>query len=1015
MFARTAVKIASGLLVAASLATAETDLEKEFASPPDSSRPWTFWFWVNGNVTKEGIKADLEDMKRVGIGGAMLFDGKMYLPGGPVRYGSDVWHDHVQYAIALADELGLQLGFMNCAGWATAGGPWISLEQSMKMLVWSEQPVQGGKTWQGRLPQPPMREEFYRDFAVLAVPDLDRSFTVASDSASVAVLDFGQPTESDTLILPGCDMETLTSGKLESSEDGKAFHQVALFEESSKDWPMAMTVKFPLTKARYFRVTISKNPGGVKVADVRIVRGSRLTKLPQKIGTRTTILDEQNEGTGIPADQIVDLTSRMKADGSLEWAAPAGNWTIIRFGYTTTAQTNHPAVPEGTGWEVDKFDPVAVTYHFEKGLGRLIREAGPHLGRSLTGVVSDSWEAGPQTWTATMPKLFEEHRRYPMGPYLACLAGRVVNSHAKTEAFLRDYRRTLGDLYADNYYGVMRRLANEHGLKFMSEGYGGVMDEFKVNAELDLPAVEFWNHNLYKSCGVVPSVAHTTGKPIVMAEAFTSRPPDKSGWRETPAMLKALGDEAYALGVNRFALHSYVHQPHSDIVGGFTHGRYGTQFGRLNSWWPLAGGWVDYLKRCQFLLQYGQPVIDLLYLEPEKLATEARDLNFPWSGGRRGDYLSTWQLKDARVEDGLIRMQSDLRYRALVLPESCLISLDALKALNRLKAGGAKILGPMEALPAGLQDLDNSEWKKEAAAWKSNAAVEFDFAPDFQGDKSLRFFHRRGEGIDIYFVANNSSQPVQTDAEFRVTGFEPEIWNPMTGRITSPGAYEIGKIGTSVALDLEPEGSIFVVFRTPTKMKTKTAAASPSVEVLDVTGSWNVAFEERRGAPASIELPSLQSLSKHDQAGVRFFSGVATYTKEVKIPAGVRSVRLDLGEVCDVAEVKINGKHAGSVWKAPFIIDISSFVQPGRNTLTIAVANRLINRLIGDESLPPDAEYNDREPNLGALREFPAWWNQPGAAANRLRVTFPTWKHYSGKEPLVDSGLVGPVRLLITK
>ena len=1013
MLARTAMKVAGGILVAASMATAETDLDKNFASPPDSSRPWTFWFWVNGNVTKEGIKADLEDMKRVGIGGAMLFDGKMYLPGGPVRYGSDVWHDHVQYAFALADELGLQLGVMNCAGWATAGGPWISLEQSMKMLVWSEQPVEGGRPWAGRLPQPPMRENFYRDVAVMAVPERDSAVTLTAESPAAVVLDFGQPTEADTLILPGCEMETLTTGKLESSENGKIFHQVALFEESSKDWPMAIPVKFPLTKARYFRVTITKNPGSVKAADTRIVRGSRLTKLPQKIGTRTAILDEQSEGDGIPANQIVDLTSRMKPDGTLDWDVPAGRWTILRFGYTTTAQTNHPAVPEGTGWEVDKFDPVAVAYHFEKGLGRLIREAGPHLGRSFTGVVSDSWEAGPQTWTAAMPKLFEEHRGYAMGSYLACLAGRVVESHAKSEAFLRDYRHTLGDLYADNYYGVMRRLANEHGLKFMAEGYGGVMDEFKVNAELDLPAVEFWNHNLYKSCGVVPSVAHTTGKPIVIAEAFTSRPPDKSGWREIPAMLKTLGDEAYALGINRFALHSYVHQPRSDITAGFTHGRYGTQFGRLNSWWPLAGGWIDYLKRCQFLLQHGQPVIDLLYLEPEKLATEARDLNFPWSGGRRGDFLSTGQLKDTNVEEGLLGVKSDLRYRALVLPERCLISLDGLKSLNRLKASGARILGSMQALPAGLRDLDNPEWQEEAAPWKSNGAIDFDFAPDFQGDQVLRFFHRRDQGVDLYFVANTSAQRLQTSPEFRVTGFEPEIWNPITGKILPAGAYEIRETGTRVALDLEPEGSVFVVFRHPSK-RTKNAAVPESpAEVVDVGGPWSVAFQAQRGAPASITLPTLQSLSKQEQPGVRYFSGVATYTKDIELPAGATKVRLDLGQVCDLAEITVNGKPAGIVWKAPFIVDISSLVQPGKNTLAIAVANRWVNRLIGDETLPPDAEYNDREPNRGALREFPAWWNQPDAAAHRLRVTFPLWKHYSGKEPLVDSGLIGPVRLLL--
>lgn len=1010
MLARNLRKLAGGVLMATAMHAGGADLEKDFARPPDSSRPWAFWFWVNGNVSKEGIKADFEDMKRVGIGGAMLFDGKMYLPGGPVRYGSDTWHEYVQYAIKLADELGLQLGVMNCAGWATAGGPWNSLEQSMKMLVWSEQPVKGGTMWKGQLPKPPRRENFYRDFAVLAVPDRDASFQTEVISPAVAVLSFAKPTECDTLILPGSNEEAFCGGKLESSEDGKTFQQVALFEESSKDWPMSVAVKFPATKARYFRVTLSKNATGAKAADVRLSKGSRVPKLAQKIGTRVLISDEVSDGAGIPAGEVIDLTKQMQPDGSLAWDAPSGNWTILRFGYTTTAQTNHPAVPEGTGWEVDKFDAEAVAHHFENGLGRLIREAGPHLGRSLTGVVSDSWEAGPQTWTAAMPKLFENYRSYPMGPYLACLAGRVIESPEKTEAFLRDYRKTLGDLYADQYFGTMERLANEHGLKFMAEGYGGVFDEFKVNARLDIPAVEFWNHDLYKSCGIVPSVAHTTGKPIVMAEAFTSRPPDKSGWREMPAMLKPLGDEAYTLGVNRFALHSYVHQPRSDIAPGFTHGRYGTQFGRLNSWWPLAGGWIDYLKRCQYLLQSGVPIIDLLYLQPEKLSTEQRDLEFPWGEGRKGDFFSVSQLKDAKAEGGLIQVKSGLRYRALVLPERSLISLEALQELNRLRSEGAKVLGAMEAQPAGLQDIDNPAWKAEAAKWTKNGAVRFDFPPDFQG-ADLRFFHRAGEGYDLYFIANVSDQPVKTIGEFRITGKEPELWNPLTGRIAAASNYEMGQETTRVKLDLEATGSIFVVFRRPAA-ETKQVEAKPA-RVLEITGPWAVSFEAHRGAPKAITLEALQSLSKHADPPVRYFSGVATYTKEIEVPEGARDVQIDLGEVHDLAEVKVNGQSAGIVWHPPFVVDVSSVVQPGKNTLTVAVANRWVNRLIGDETLPADAEYNERDPNLGALKDFPVWWKTFGGANKRLRTTFATWKHHQGNEPLLDSGLIGPVTLLV--
>jgi len=1013
-FPRSALKLLAGILLASSAIAGEAEMAEGFARPPDSSRPWTFWFWVNGNVTKEGIKADLEDMKRVGIGGVMLFDGKMHLPGGPVRYGSDTWHEHVQYAIALADELGLQIGVMNCAGWATAGGPWNSLEQSMKMLVWSEQPVSGGTLWKGTLPQPPTRESFYRDVAVLAVPERDAPCQREDVTANSAVLVFEKPTACDTLILPATSQEGLCAGRLESSADGKTFTQVAVFEESSKDWPMPRAVKFPSTAARYFRLTFTRNPGGVKAAEARLGQNSWVPGLPGKIGVRVLTEESESAGPGIPATKVIDLSKLVRSDGSLEWAAPPGQWTILRFGYTTTAQTNHPAVPEGTGWEVDKFDAKAVAYHFEKGLGRLIKEAGPHVGRSLTFVVSDSWEAGPQTWTAAMPELFQERRGYPMGAYLACLAGRVIDTPARSEAFLRDYRRTLGDLYADSYYGTMARLAHEHGLKLMSEGYGGVLDEFKVNAKLDVPAVEFWNHHLYKSCGIVPSVAHTMGHPVVMAEAFTSRPPDQSGWRETPAMLKTLGDQAYALGINCFALHSYVHQPRSDLAPGFTHGRYGTQFGRLNSWWPLAGGWIDYLRRCQYLLQLGQPVIDLLYLRPEGLSTEARDLQFPWGGGRKGDYFSVDQLASATVRDGLIRVKSGLRYRALVLPERCRLSLAQLKELVRLRDEGGKILGAMEARPAGLKDLDQPEFPALAAAWKANAPVSFDFPADFLSDQPLEFFHRSGEGFDLYFVANPSTETLRAHGEFRVTGREPELWNPLNGHLATAEEYEVGAAITRVRLTLEPGGSIFVVFRRPATELRKIAQERKPESVVEVPGPWTVEFAAHRGAPKAITLPALQSLSKESDPAVRYFSGVATYRREIEAPTGTGSVRLDLGAVYDLAEVRVNGASAGILWKPPFVVDIRPLLRPGKNSLSVAVANRWINRLIGDEALPADAEYNEQEPNAGALKEFPAWWNVPGAADQRLRTSFGTWKHHQDREPLADAGLVGPVRLFVT-
>ena len=949
----------------------------------------------------------------------------MYLPPGDVRYGSDLWHEHVRYAIEVADKLGLQLGVMNCGGWATAGGPWNNLEQSMKMLVWSEQSVNGGKPWSGKVPQPATRENFYRDVAVLAVPDdTPENISSVTSGKSVTFSSDG-PVERRTLVLPHREDESVVSGQIEISEDGRNFQALAKFTDSSKDWPMPIAIPFAPTSARFFRVTLDKTPAPGELEAIKLTNSTRIPNLAAQLGVRPLKSEPGDEqATAIPADQIIDLTSAMKPDGSLQWDAPPGRWTILRFGYTTTAQTNHPAVPEATGWEVDKFDSEAVAHHFEQGLGRIIRDAGKHLGKSLTGVVSDSWEAGPQTWTGKMPQLFEEHRGYPIGKFFACFAGRTVDSPARSAAFLRDFRKTLGDLYAEKYFGTMARLSHENGLSLMAEGYGGVLDEFKVDEKLDIPAVEFWAHDLYKSCGIVPSVAHTMGKPIVVAEAFTSRPPDHSRWIDTPASLKALGDIAFTVGVNRFALHSYIHQPRSDIAPGFTHGRYGVQFGRLNSWWPLAGGWLDYVKRSQFLLQQGAPVADFLYLTGEKLQTEERDLNFPWPAGYKGDYLSVSQLPLATATDGKIRIQGPTIYQAIVLPETCFVSLGALHHLKRLRDEGAKFLGGFKPLPAGLMDLDNPDWQKLAATWSQpNPPVQTSgLTPDFQADDKLRYIHRSSPDFDLYFISNPTRETVKTEVAFRVIGREPELWDSASGVKSHALAFAVKGTQTHLPLTLDPAGSIFVVFRHPTKEQERIAPPAPREEAIAVNGPWKVTFQEHRGAPESITLDTLASLSKNSDPGVRYFSGLATYSTEMGIPAGAKNVQLNLGTVCDIAEVQVNGKSAGILWKPPYTVDLTAYAQPGKNQLSVTVANRWINRLIGDETLPPDAEYivggktdDYGGKNPGALIAFPKWWNDPAALQKRQRVTFSVWKHYNANDPLVDSGLIGPVRILITK
>ena len=475
------------MLLLVARATGADALDAGFAAPPPVARPLVWWHWINGNVTKHGIEADLADMKRVGIAGVQMFDASIYLPPGPVRYGTDQWHEHVQHAIATADKLGLEFHLMNTPGWSASGGPWVTPERSMKKLAWSETPATGGSALTLAVPRPkiePLKfrtppakkmENFFRDIVVLAVP--------------------------------------------------------AASTRRTPDWEFK-------------------------------------TKLKEKTLTAAP-LDPDTTGC-IPRAQVIDLTADFDAaTGLLRATLPAGEWTILRFGFTSTSSTNHPAVPEGHGLEIDKMDADAVSFYFDQALGRILREAGQRVGRTLKGLLFDSFEGGPQNWTDTFPAQFRALKGYDFVPLLPVLTGRVVESPSFTEAALRDFRGAVEELIAKNYFGTMQRRAHERGMIIHAEAQGGPLNPVSANEYVDVPMNEFWMPDTAPRLSrikLVASVANVLGRPLVGAEAFTAKPED-GRWLATPATLKDPGDYAWTAGINRFILHHYVHQPTDDGPG----------------------------------------------------------------------------------------------------------------------------------------------------------------------------------------------------------------------------------------------------------------------------------------------------------------------------------------------------------------------------------------------------------------------------------------------------------------
>ncbi|MGB2754187.1 MAG: glycosyl hydrolase [Phycisphaerae bacterium] len=479
------------------VATGE-DLDKGFLSPPDSARPWVYWFWLNGNITREGITADLEAMKRAGIGGVLIMEVNQGTPKGPVAFMSPDWRELFKHVVAEASRLGLEVNMNNDAGWNGSGGPWIKPEQSMQKIVWSETNIEGPKRFEDALPQPQANHSFYRDIAVLAFPT-----------------------------------------------------------------PGAFRIAEIQSKALFNR---------------RNVPPAAETRLPPEM-----VIDHT---------RLTDLSARMDKDGRLAWDVPAGKWTVLRLGHTTTGAMNAPSPDSGRGLECDKLAKEGIEAHFAGMMGKLIDDVGPAAGKALAATHIDSWEIGTQNWTPRMREEFQKRRGYDPLRYLPAVTGRVVDSLEASERFLWDLRQTVSDLLVENYAGHLATLAQQHGLRLSIEAYGGPCDDMTYAGRADEPMCEFWIHGgAFETCKEMASAAHTYGKRIVGAEAFTANRWER--WLQHPATLKALGDRVLCEGVNRFVFHRYAMQPWLNYRPGMTMGKWGLHYERTQTWWEQTLPWHE--------------------------------------------------------------------------------------------------------------------------------------------------------------------------------------------------------------------------------------------------------------------------------------------------------------------------------------------------------------------------------------------------------------------------------------
>ncbi len=1089
-----------GIIVACSIGTwalqaqsPKDSLESGFLNPPDSAKPRVWWHWMSGNITKEGIKADLEWMKRAGIAGFQNFDAGLNTPQIVEKrlvYMTPEWKEAFRYAATLADQLGLEMAIAGSPGWSESGGPWVPPSQAMKKYVWSETRVEGGRPFTGVLPKPPSTAgpyqnqaggrgfggsgtpppEFYSDSAVVAyrAPDCDRTMAElqAKVTASGGTFDLTALTDGDlakATLLPAAPddkkawiqfefpephairaLTLVTAGsrgrgfrgtgpggqELESSDDGREFHRVAAIPGG------ASTIAFPAVTARFFRVTFPTPspvpaaapgqpapPAGTQVAELVLHPSAEVNRFQEKAGFSAAIGIYDMATPPVAPDEairksdVIDLTSRMRPDGTLDWTPPSGRWVVLRMGYSLTGARNSPASPEATGLEVDKLSRAFVKAYFDNYLGQYKDTVGPLMGkRGLQYVITDSWEAGVQNWTDDMMAEFSKRRGYDMRPWLPVLTGRVVESSEASDRFLWDFRKTVADLTAENHYDQLTAILHERGMGRYTESHEGgrafVGDGMEVKRTADIPMSAMWTSQPGRTSSRYDadvresaSVAHIYGQNLVAAESLTA---GSGAWSFSPETLKPTADRLMAMGLNRFVIHTSVHQPSNDKVPGLGLGPYGQWFTRHETWAELARAWTNYLARSSYLLQQGKFVADILYYYGEDSNITALFGNHPppIPEGYNFDYVNADALINRlSAANGLITTKTGMNYRVLVLdPNSRHMTLPVLRKIRDLVDAGAMVIGPKPIDSPSLSD-DQSGFKAIAdRLWEpglgkgkvENQTVDqtlrtLRVLPDFeytrpQRDTELMFVHRKLSDGDVYWISNRNNRAESVEGTFRVQGKAPEIWHADTGLI-EPGSYQTAGGRTTVPLRLDPNDAVFVVFRRSSAATSRTVPTQIETKLGTVEGSWNLAFQPGRGAPAGIVLDALSSWSDSSDAGVKYFSGTGTYTKSVQAPAewfkeGAR-IWLDLGEVKNLAEIMINAKPVGIVWKPPFRVDVTSALRPGANNVEIRVTNLWVNRLIGDQ--------------------------QPGVTR---KYTYTAMQFYQADSRLLPSGLLGPVRFV---
>lgn len=948
-------------------------LEQNFDKPPIHAKLKAYWLWVNGNVTKESIKRDLEEMKIKGFGGAVLCDmdrsyvgGNNQVPHGP-DFMSKEWRGLYKYTLVEANRLGLEISLNITSGWAL-GGPMIKLEDAPKKLVWNKTIIKGPVKLNLKLGKPAIKQ-------LNAVPHRAHETPTHSimDSLYRDIVVVAYPKNKSALI---------------KNWEIKALHE-----------PLHNSA--PATK-----VLFNDDPKDAKTV-------------------------------GIGINEVIDLTGNLLPDGTLTWDAPEGEWEILRLGYTNYDKGVLWSSSEGwNGFPLDVFDAKVFQKYYSEVIDPLIGDAGDMAGVTLKYLHTDSWELEPINWTPTFREEFKNRRGYDILPFVPALVGNVMGNGEISDRFLHDFRKTFGDLVIDNHYKIFRDKANQKNILIHPESGGPhavPIDAQQCLGLNDAPMSEFWakanTHRVTDEQRFFvkqpASAAHTYGHKLVMAEGFTTVGPN---WQETIwDNLKPSFDKAACEGLNLLVWHEFSCSPKEMGIPG-QESFAGTHFNPNVTWWNQSGAFLSYINRSQTMLQHGLFVADVAYYYgdhvPNFAQLKASDPCHILPGYDYDVVNEEVILNRMDVLQGKIVLPDGMNYKILVLPEYPGFSLPVLKKIKELLLKGAIIAGPKPVFNNSLKGYPTSdeEFRKLTAELWGNASkkestlerkigkgrlftgietreilkslkIEQDFsARSNRAESKIDFIHRTDSLTDIYFISNQTKAFEKIACKFRVLEKQPEFWDAISGQKRNVTEWTVKDGCTQIPIELSPYGSVFVVFskKTDPPKKEHMVANYLKLDTLNALyGSWDVNFDEKWGGPRSVTFNKLTSWTEHSDPGIKYYSGTATYQKKFNLNTEdlpkSHQYFIDLGEVKELAEIRMNGKKLGIVWSPPFRVEITDAAQVGENNLEIDVVNFWPNRIIGDQFLPVSKRFTKTNINV-----------------------------FTKNTPLSISGLLGPVTILKT-